>query len=100
MPAEHITGENFEEKVLKSDKKVLVDFYAEWCGPCKKQAPIMDELAEEGQNVFKLDVDKHNDLASKYGVLSIPTLIIFENGEEVNRLMGFQEKNTLLSELS
>lgn len=98
--AEHLTAENFEEKVLKNDKKVLVDFYAEWCGPCKKQAPIIDELASEGKNVYKLDVDQYNEISSKYGILSIPTLVIFKNGEEVKRLMGFQEKDVLVSELA
>src|SRR5574344_1216537 len=85
-----VTGKNFEEEVLKSDKTVLVDFFATWCGPCKSLSPIVDEVAEENENlkVVKVDVDEAQDLASKYGVMSIPTLVVIKNGEEVNRSVG------------
>lgn len=101
MAAELLTAENFDEKVIQSDKPVLVDFYAEWCGPCKKQGPIIDELASEASDfgVYKVDVDAVNELAQKYAVLSIPTLLIFKGGEEKKRLQGFHEKETLLNEV-
>lgn len=100
MAAEHITKNNFEEKALQGDKPVLVDFYAEWCGPCKKQAPIIDELSsEEAFGIYKVDVDAENELAQKFAVLSIPTLIIFKGGKEVKRLQGFHEKQSLIDEM-
>ena len=92
MAAQHFTDQDFEEKVIKSDKPVLVDFYAEWCGPCKMAAPIIDELAGEynGQVVIgKVDVDQNQQAASKYGVMSIPTVIMFKDGVEVDRKIGF-----------
>ena len=76
------TSENFEAEVLKSDIPVLVDFYADWCGPCKRMAPIVDQLAAEYEGrlkVGKMDVDANTDIAVKYGIMSIPTLIIFKN---------------------
>ena len=93
-----VTGKNFEEEVLKSDKTVLVDFFATWCGPCKSLSPIVDEVAEENENlkVVKVDVDEAQDLASKYGVMSIPTLVVIKNGEETNRSVGLIDKSEIL----
>jgi thioredoxin 1 len=88
----HITDDQFEEKVLKSDKPVMVDFYADWCGPCKLAAPILDELSETEKDVvtiLKLNVDENHEATQKYGVMSIPTIIMYKNGEEVDRLVGF-----------
>lgn len=93
--AKVITEQNFEEEVLKSDKPVLVDFWATWCGPCRRQAPIVEELAEEGYAVGKVDVDQEMGLAQEYKVMSIPTLIIFKGGKEVKRLVGLTSKEAL-----
>ena len=90
-----LTKDNFEQEVLKSDRPVLVDFWATWCGPCRRQAPIIEELAEEGYAVGKLDVDQEMELAQKYQVMSIPTLLIFKGGQEVHRLVGLTSKEDL-----
>lgn len=90
--------ENFESEVLQSDVPVLVDFWAEWCGPCRMLAPVVDELASEyaGQlKVAKLNVDQAQDLAGRYGVMSIPTLLVFKGGQEVERMVGFAPKREL-----
>lgn len=83
--------------VIKSNKKVLVDCYAPWCGPCKMISPIVDSLSEEFNNVefYKINVDEAEEVASEYGIMSIPTVIIFENGEVKNRIVGFQSKEEL-----
>ena len=80
---------------IKSEEKILVDFWATWCGPCMRQAPILEELAGEGYHIGKVDVDQAPDLAGTYRVMSIPTLILFKNGEEVKRFIGLQTKDTL-----
>jgi thioredoxin 1 len=93
------TTENFEEEVLKADKPVLVDFYADWCGPCKMMAPMVEELAEELSDtliVGKLNIDEHMDIAMNYRVMSIPTLIVFKNGEPAGKLVGVQDKEDVL----
>lgn len=90
-----ITTQNFEEEVLRSEKPVLVDFWATWCGPCMRQGPIVEELAGEGYSVGKVDVDQEPALARKYQVMSIPTLIIFKDGKEAKRLVGLTAKDTL-----
>ena len=93
-------SENFEEEVLKSEKPVLVDFYADWCGPCNAMAPVIEELATEldgKAKVGKINVDNNPDIAVEYNVMSIPTLIIFKNGKEEKRLVGLRDKEELLS---
>lgn len=93
-----ITGENYEEEVLNSKEKVLIDFYADWCGPCKMMAPIVEEIAEElaGKiKVGKVNVDENQDLAMQYGIMSIPTLVVIENGKAVKTLVGFRSKQEL-----
>jgi thioredoxin 1 len=92
MGAAHINQDEFDAKVLQSDKPVMVDFYAEWCGPCKMAAPIIDQLADEYADkaaIVKVDVDANNELAGKYGVMSIPTVIIYKDGKEIDRKIGF-----------
>ena len=93
-----VTSENFESEVLNSEKPVLVDFWASWCGPCRMLSPIVDEIAEEVQTikVGKVNVDEQQDLAGKFGVMSIPTLIFFKNGQPVNKSVGAKSKAALL----
>lgn len=92
-----ITKENFEAEVLKSDKKVVLDFWATWCGPCKMIAPVLEELSAEREDIKigKVDVDAEGELAVRFGVMSIPTLVFFENGEEINRVIGFHTKEEI-----
>lgn len=93
-----LTEKNFEEEVLKEEKLVLVDFWATWCGPCKMLAPVLAEFAEEHKDklkVGKVNVDEQRDLAIKYNITSIPTLILFKNGEIINISVGFHSKAEL-----
>ena len=90
--AKTITAENFEQEVLKSEKPVLLDFWATWCGPCMRQGPIVEELAEEGYCVGKFDVDQQPGLAQQFRIMSIPTLLIFKDGKEAERLVGLTPK--------
>ncbi|MDC7288249.1 thioredoxin [Blautia schinkii] len=94
--AKVLTAENFEAEVLKSEKPVLVDFWATWCGPCRRQGPIIEELAEQGYAVGKVDVDEQPALAQQFQVMSIPTLLVFKGGQEVKRLVGLTPKDTLV----
>lgn len=97
-----LTGANFSEKVLNNKGLVLVDFWAEWCGPCKMIAPVLEELAQEldGQLVIgKLDIDENQDTAMAFGVMSIPTLLLFKGGEPVDRIVGYQPKPQLMARL-
>lgn len=93
-----ITKENFETEVMQSDLPVLVDFWADWCGPCRMFSPIVDEFAQENEGkvkVGKINVDEQPDLAGRYGVMSIPTAILFKNGEIASTLVGVQPKSAL-----
>ena len=93
-----ITLENFEEEVVKSDKPVLVDFWAPWCGPCRMLSPVVDNIADERTDikVGKVNVDEQEELAVRFGIMSIPTLIVFKNGEPVKKTMGVQPKAAIL----
>ena len=93
--AKTITTQNFETEVLQSEKPVLIDFWATWCGPCMRQGPIVEELSQEGYCVGKVDVDQEPGLAQQFKVMSTPTLLIFKDGKEVQRLVGLTPKDTL-----
>lgn len=97
-----ITSDNFEEEVLNSNKTTIIDFYADWCMPCKMMSPVIDEIAEENDNikVGKLNVDEAGDLAAEYNVMSIPTIIIFKNGKEEKRFVGVTSKENILNVLN
>ena len=97
-----ISDDQFDEQVLKSSEPVLVDFWAEWCGPCKMIAPILSEIATEnpGIKIAKLNVDENPDIAMRFNVMSIPTLLVFNQGEVQKRLVGAKGKGQLLQELS
>ena len=99
MAVINITSANFESEVLHSDKPVLLDFYAAWCGPCRMLSPIVDEVAEERGDikVGKVNVDEQPELAGQFDVMSIPTLLVFENGKLVNRAVGARPKSGVLS---
>ena len=101
MSVQKLRTPDFESKVLKDNGTVLVDFYADWCGPCKMMAPIMDEIADEHPDlgVFKVNVNENPDLANKYGVVSIPTLITFKAGKETAKLVGYKPKQDILAHL-
>jgi len=94
-----IKENEFEEVVLKSKEKVLVDFYATWCGPCRMLRPILEEIASERSNskIVSIDVDDAENLASKYGIISIPCVIVFQNGEEISRSVGLKSKSEIES---
>lgn len=95
-----ITGSKFEEEVLNSQVPVLVDFWATWCGPCRMIGPSVEELATEYQGkakVFKVDVDSEGDLASQYGIMSIPALLVFKGGKVVDKMVGAQPKAAIAS---
>lgn len=97
-----VTDSNFDEIVLKSDKPVIVDFWAEWCGPCRIVGPIVSELAEEYQDkavVAKLDVDSNPGISAKYGIRNIPTILFFKNGENVDKQVGAVPKDSIESRL-
>lgn len=94
MSVVKLTSENFEQEVLKSDKKVLIDFYADWCGPCRMLSPIVDEIAEEMPEikVCKVNVDNEPDLAVRYKAMTIPMLVVIENGQVVTTSVGAKPK--------
>ena len=101
MAGVHITNENFEKEVMQAEGKVLVDFWASWCGPCRMLGPVIDQLGSElaDVKVCKIDVDANQDLAAKYKVETIPTLVVFEGGKEVKRSVGVQPKPAILAML-
>ena len=99
MSVLNVTSENYENEVLKSDKKVLIDFYADWCGPCKMMSPIIDEIAEEMSDIVKVgkvNVDENQNLAMEYGVMSIPTKKKKKNGEVQKTFIGVTDKEKII----
>ena len=98
MEIKKVTSANFEEEVLNSDKTVLIDFYADWCGPCKAYSPIVEAVAAENEDikVVKINVDDAQDIAYKYQVMSIPTTVVIKNGQEINRAVGMMSKSDLV----
>lgn len=97
MSVKVLNVENFEEEVLKAEGTVLVDFYADWCGPCKMMSPVIDEISEEIENlkVGKINVDENGELAEKYNVMSIPTMVIFKGGNPVKGFIGVTSKDEI-----
>ena len=98
MAVVKLTGANFEREVMQADRPVLVDFYADWCGPCKMMGPVVEEIAgeEAGVKVCKINIDEEMGLAQRFGVMSIPTFIAFKNGEVAGKQIGAVPKNALL----
>lgn len=101
MSAMHITMENFDQEVMKSDKPVLLDFWASWCGPCQMLAPTIEEIADERTDikVGKVNVDEQAELASQFRVMSIPTLVVIKEGKIINQAMGVRPKSQILEML-
>ncbi len=93
-----ITNANFQAEVIESDRPVLIDFYATWCGPCKMIAPLVEQIAHERSDikVGKIDVDEEGALATAFGIVSIPTLVVVKNGEVVNKAVGYRTKDQIL----
>lgn len=97
-----INNNEFQSEVLNSPDVVLIDFFAEWCGPCKMLAPAVEDISSEmagKAKVFKIDVDKEGSIAQKYGIMSVPTVLIFQNGKPVDKMVGFQPKDIIKSKL-
>ena len=101
MAAININKNNFQDEVMNSDKKVLLDFWAPWCGPCRMVVPLVEEIAVERPDikVGKVNVDENPELASRFGIMSIPTLLVMENGQIVNKAMGARPKKAILEML-
>ena len=99
MAALNINKENFHEEVLNSDKKVLLDFWAPWCGPCRMVVPLVEEIADERPDikVGKINVDEEQELAMQFGVMSIPTLVVMEKGEIISKALGARPKKAILN---
>lgn len=99
MSVQTITNENFDELVLSSGKPVLVDFWAPWCGPCRMVSPVVDEIAEERSDILvgKVNTDEQPELAAKFGIMSIPTLLVFKGGELSNKAVGARPKDAILA---
>lgn len=98
MPVKHINKDEFTREVLESDKKVLVDFYAEWCGPCKMMAPVLEKISEDNNSVIivKINVDESPELAEKYNVMSIPAFFLFEKGNVINKTVGAMSEKEMM----
>lgn len=94
----HINGEEFQTEVLNNGRKVLVDFYADWCGPCKMVAPVLEKIASERDDfdIVKINVDDNQDLAMKYAVMSIPTMILFKESKAVSKIIGYAEEPVIV----
>lgn len=99
MAITNVNLENFEQEVLRSDKPVLMDFWASWCGPCRMVAPILEQIAGENEaaKVVKINVDEQGELASRFRIVSIPTLVVMRQGQEVNRSVGAMPKEAILA---
>ena len=97
MELKHIQEKEFEKEVIKSKQPVIVDFYATWCGPCKMLGPILEDVADEEKDVkiFKVDIDENMNLAQQFGIMSVPTLMLFKDGEEYGREIGLKSKEQL-----
>ncbi len=103
MAVAHVTDKNFEVEVLKSDLPVLVDFWAQWCGPCRMIAPIIDEVASDLDGklkVVKVNVDECQEMAGRFNIMSIPTLLIFKKGEAIEQMVGAMSKDQLLARIN
>ncbi len=98
MKVLEVNNENFEKEVLESERPVLIDFFADWCGPCKMLSPIVEQIAEENDQikVVKINIDNEQELAVKYGIMSIPTLVVIKNGQESSRSVGLISKEEIL----
>ena len=100
MSVTNLNAKNFEEEVLKSEKTVLIDFWASWCGPCRMMSPVIDQIAEEMQDtvkVCKINIDEEQNLAVKYNVMSIPTFVVIKEGKEIGRSVGVQGKSEIVN---
>ena len=97
---EIINKEKFEEKVLKANGVVLVDFFATWCGPCKMLAPVLEDVRTEEAKIYKVDIDESSDLAREYGIMVVPTMIIFVDGKQVEKFSGYMQKNAILDKIN